>query len=79
MTAKKQLDVVSKAVAQAEETLRILKKRYENGLALMVEVLSAETALKETRLQESQARFDFMTAMSELRLKTGVLGSGDER
>jgi outer membrane protein TolC len=79
MTAKKQLDVVSKAVAQAEETLRILKKRYENGLALMVEVLSAETALKETRLQEAQARFDFMTAMSELRLKTGVLGSGDER
>lgn len=79
MTAKKQLEVVSKAVAQAEETLRILKKRYENGLALMVEVLSAETALKETGLQEAQARFDFMTAMSELKLKTGVLGTGDER
>ncbi|MGQ9498791.1 MAG: TolC family protein [Dissulfurimicrobium sp.] len=79
ITAKKQLDVVSRAVVQAEETLRILKKRYENGLALMVEVLSAETTLKETRLQEAQARFDFMTAMSDLKLKTGVLESEDER
>ncbi|MGC8736970.1 MAG: TolC family protein, partial [Dissulfurimicrobium sp.] len=78
ITAKKQLDVTEKAVAQAEETLRILKKRYENGLALMVEVLSAETALKQTRLQAAQARYDYMTAMSDLKLKTGVLGNDDE-
>ncbi|MDA8162628.1 MAG: TolC family protein [Desulfobacteraceae bacterium] len=73
ITAQKQLDVVSKAAAQAEETLRILKKRYENGLALMVEVLSAETALRKARLQEAESRFDLRVAMSDLKLKAGVL------
>ncbi|RUM93151.1 MAG: hypothetical protein DSZ23_00255 [Thermodesulfatator sp.] len=73
-TAQKQLKVMGKAVKQAEESQRILKKRYENGLALMVELLSADTSVRETKLQEARARFDARLAWSELRWKAGLLG-----
>jgi len=73
-TAQKQLKVTRKAVQQAEESQRILRNRYENGLALMVELLAADTSVRETRLQEAKARFDARLAWSELRWKSGVLG-----
>ncbi len=73
-TARKQLEVSLKAVRQAVESQRILKNRYENGLALMVELLAADTSVRETRLGAAKARFDARLAWSELRWKTGVLG-----
>ncbi len=73
-TARKQLDVTLKAVRQAVESQRILKNRYENGLALMVELLAADTSVRETRLSAARARFQARLAWSELRWKSGVLG-----
>ncbi len=73
-TAQKQLRVTRQAVEQAKEGQRILKNRYENGLALMVELLAADTSVREMMLQEAKARFDARLAWSELRWKTGILG-----
>ncbi|NPA95247.1 MAG: TolC family protein [Thermodesulfobacteria bacterium] len=73
-TAKKQLKVARQAVKQAKESQKILRNRYSNGLALMVELLSADTTVKETSLEEAAARFDARLAWSELRRKAGVLG-----
>ncbi len=73
-TAKKQLKVAKEAVKQAKEGQKILKNRYSNGLALMVELLAADTTVKETSLEEAAARYDARLAWSELRRMAGILG-----
>ncbi len=73
-TAKKQLKVARESVRQAKESQKILRNRYANGLALMVELLAADTSVKETMLEEAAARFDARLAWSDLRRKAGVLG-----
>ncbi len=74
--ASRQLQVSCEAVAQAEESLRILRERYSSGLALMAEVLAAEEALRTARLSEVRARFDVRLALSALKLNAGVLAPG---
>lgn len=73
-TAKKQLSVAMQAVKQARESQKILRNRYANGLALMVELLAADTSVKETMLEEAAARFDARLALSDLKRKAGILG-----
>ena len=51
--AKESLSVARQGVVEAEESLRIAKVRYENGIALGVEVLDAETALAAARVLPS--------------------------
>lgn len=53
----KRLEVIRHSVLDAEETARLLAKRYENSLATMVELLDAQTVLNQARadLIESEA------------------------
>ncbi|MDD2851365.1 MAG: TolC family protein [Desulfuromonadaceae bacterium] len=57
--AAKRLEVTRHAVADAEETVRLLTRRYENSLSTMVELLDAQTALNQTRanLVETEAGY----------------------
>lgn len=57
--AGKRLEVARHAVLDAEETVRLLTRRYENSLTTMVELLDAQTALNQTRanLVESEAGY----------------------
>jgi outer membrane protein TolC len=70
--AEKQLDVMKRSVARAAESLRILSRRYNNGLALMVELLSADTILREEKLRETKARFDVRLAIAGLKWSAGA-------
>lgn len=56
---------------EAEEVVRIVKVRYENGLARMVDLLDAQTQLEE-------ANFDLVKALYECNLSYGkaLLGAG---
>ena len=45
----KRLEVARHTVLDAEETVRLLTKRYENSLATMVELLDAQTTLNQAR------------------------------
>lgn len=74
-TALKQLEVTKAAVEQAGESVRILKNRYDSGMALMVELLAADTMFKDQQLQQARARFDALTALARLKLSAGVLGT----
>ena len=47
--AAKQREVARNSVQDAEETVRLLGKRYENSLATMVELLDAQAALDQAR------------------------------
>ena len=57
--AAKRLEVTRHALLDAEETVRLLAKRYENSLATLVELLDAQTALNQARanLVESEAGY----------------------
>jgi len=54
---EKRRDVARHALLDAEETVRLLSRRFENSLATMAELLDAQSALNQTRasLTESEA------------------------
>lgn len=47
--AVKKLELSRQAVADAEESVRLISKRYQNSLSTMVELLDAQTALNRAR------------------------------
>ncbi|QJA06446.1 TolC family protein [Thermosulfurimonas marina] len=73
-TARKQVEVTEKSVAQAEEGLRLIQKRYAAGLALLVELQQAETALKRARLMHLEALYHLRLAAARLRFVSGLMG-----
>jgi outer membrane protein TolC len=56
----------------AMETLRIVERRFEQGLARMIDLLDAETALREAEVRELVARYDATLAAYRLNFATGV-------
>ncbi|HFB98708.1 MAG TPA: TolC family protein, partial [Bryobacterales bacterium] len=73
MAAQERVEVASAAVAQAEESLRIIKNRYEAGLATVTDLLRNETALLEARTRRLAALYDQRVAAAMLELATGAL------
>jgi len=55
----KRLEVARHALLDAEETVRLLSRRFENSLATMVELLDAQTALNQARanLVDTEANY----------------------
>ena len=47
--AVQRLEVARRTVQDAEETVRLISRRYENSLATMFELLDAQTVLNQTR------------------------------
>jgi outer membrane protein len=64
--AQARLDTTGKSVAQAEESLQITKDRYAGGLALLTQVLDAETALTGARQRRAAAETDYLIARAAL-------------
>lgn len=71
--AQERLTVTEATVAEAEENLRIVKNRYENGLTNVTELLRSETALLEARLRRLAAVHDQRLAATDLELAAGTL------
>jgi outer membrane protein TolC len=68
--------VTEATIAQAKETIRILRNRYGAGLATVTEVLRAETALLEAETRRLAALHDQRIARIEREAAAGAL-SGD--
>lgn len=60
------LATTERVVAQAEESLQITKERYANGLALLTQLLDAETALTAARQRRAAAEADCQIARAAL-------------
>lgn len=73
--AEERIQVAEAAVAEAEENLRIVKNRYENGLNNVTELLRSETALLETSLRRLVAVHDQRLAAAALELAAGILSA----
>jgi outer membrane protein TolC len=76
--AEERLAVTAAAVAEAEESLRITKNRYENGLTTVTDLLRNETALLEARTRRLAAIHDQRIAMAALELAAGTLSADSE-
>ncbi len=76
--AEERIAVAEAAIAQAEESLRITKNRYEAGLATVTELLRSETALLEVRTRRLAAIHDQRVAAAMLELAAGTLDEGSD-
>ena len=76
--AEERLAVAAAAVAQAEESLRITKNRFENGLSNVTDLLRNETALLDARTRRLSAVHDQRIAVAHLELAAGTLSADSE-
>ena len=67
------LKSAEKRVKEANEVVRVLRKRYENGLARMVDLLDAQTQLDMARLDYVKALRDCNVARAEVLFAGGIL------
>jgi TolC family type I secretion outer membrane protein len=66
------IQVAEAAVAQADEGLRIVRNRYESGLFTIVNLLDAELALQQARIQYLRALYDHKLGLTRLHLAAGT-------
>jgi outer membrane protein len=71
-TAQHNISVAEKSVASAEENLRISKERYKEQVAIVTEVLDAETRLTRARTFLTNALNDYNVAMATLYWAIGM-------
>jgi outer membrane protein len=71
--AAEHVSAAQAAVAQSEEGLRILKNRYEAGLATMTDLLSSETARSSARTGLSEAIYRQRLSYAQLEYVAGIL------
>jgi outer membrane protein len=73
LLAVKKIDVYVLAVDQAEENYRISKNKYDNKLLTLTELIDAEVALLQTRINHTEAKADAYAAYKKLQTTAGVL------
>jgi outer membrane protein TolC len=77
-TAQARLKVARTAVAQARESLRLVRLRYETGLTILVDLLSTEDASENAELSQVAALFDTHLAQAGLELALGTISGPAE-
>lgn len=72
-SAWNRIQVAKATIAQAEEGLRIVRNRYENGLFTIVNLLDAEVALQQSHMNHYRALHDHKVAAAKLALACGII------
>jgi len=73
--AEQQVEAAQSAEAQSEEGLRILRNRYDAGLATMTDLLSAETARSSARTNLAQAIYRQRLSYAQVEYVAGILNA----
>lgn len=71
--AAARLETTVRAVVQAQESLQIAQDRYAEGLALLTQVLDAESALTGARQRRVAAETDYQVAVAALARARGTI------
>ena len=74
--SRQRVTVTEDVVAQADESLRIIRNRYSNGLATVTDLLRSETSLLEAKTRRLAALYDLRVAAVQLAAASGSL-NGD--
>lgn len=69
--ARQKTVVAGQAVVQAEENLRVTRESFKQGVALNTDVLDAEVALLQARINRTQAAIDVVLAQARLQKALG--------
>lgn len=77
--ARKALELAGARRDSAEEGVRLVRKRYENSLATMADLLAAQAALDAARASAIEKANDLRAALWELRYQSGTILDGYER
>nr|AGF93393.1 outer membrane efflux protein [uncultured organism] len=70
---KQNIKVQNLNLTKAQENLELENKRFKTGVGKSVEVLNAQTTLKQTRISASQAELKYEQSLYELLQKIGKL------
>ncbi|MFC1597087.1 TolC family protein [Planctomycetota bacterium] len=71
--ARERLEVATRAVAQAQETLREIEVRYRGQSATITQLVDAQVALSNARVRRNTARAEIEIARAALEKSTGRL------
>ena len=74
--ALERMRIAEAAVEQSTEAHRIVTRKYEGGMAAVVELLGASTAETEAALRFSQARYAAIVAAAERLRQIGAGSAG---
>jgi outer membrane protein TolC len=72
--ASQQIQVAEASVAEAEESVRITRNRYEAGMSRVTDLLQVETALLDARTRRLAAIRDQRMAAAMVEFVSGTLG-----
>lgn len=73
LLSQKKIEVYRKAIEQAAENYRIVKNKFENALATTTDVLDADVALLQAKINYSNAKADEVLAYNQLLQSAGEL------
>jgi len=76
-SASRMLDVARASVAQSDESLRILRDRYDAGLVTVTELLRAEDAQRQSATSYWQAAFRNVVSYADLEFAMGTLNASN--
>ncbi len=65
--AEERLAVTASSIAQATESVKLTRDRFEQGLALSTQLIDAETALVAARVRRAEAESDYRISIAALR------------
>lgn len=69
--ARERLEVAAKSLASAAESLRLTQERYQQGAAVITELLTAQTGLTATQTRQVAAQYDCMIARANVERAMG--------
>jgi outer membrane protein len=72
-SARQEVEVARAAIAQAQDSLRINKDRYDGGLTTVTDLLGAEEAARRSQTNYWEAVYRFRTSYASLELASGTL------
>ena len=76
--ATERIQAAQAAIAQADESVRIIRNRYEGGLSTVTDLLRNQVAALEARLRRLMAVHDQRVAATMLELAAGTLNGDSE-
>ncbi len=75
LVSRKKIEVYEKAVDQATENYKITKNKYDNSLVTTTELLDADVAQLQAKLNQAFAKADAVVAYNKLLQAAGLLQS----
>ncbi len=78
LSSEKKIDVYHKAVEQADENYKIVKNKYDNALATTTDLLDADVAQLQAKLNYAFAQADAVVAYKKLLQTSGVITNNNQ-